>query len=943
MEEGAKEEKKEISSEKQESQEVKQEHKTEQQPQKQLQEQVKEKPVKKVRKLNFKMPKFKTNTKFWIIFVSIILLIAIIYFGVWIRIQNVPNLKDISTGQYTLGPDLDPFLFLRYAQEIQQTGSLSKIDMMRYPPAGGVLTHNSAFIPYTIYYLYKFITLFSKDTIIQFAAIINPVIFFALGLLFFFLFIQKVFSYIFTDKTKKEKLIYSIAIALIATALLIVLPAYLHRTMAGIPEKEPPGMFFLWLSFYLFFSAWQSKGKKSLVFALLAGISTALMSWSWGGVKFIFMTFALFAFLTFFFNKINKKQIATYSTWLIISFLIMIFIFRTSTTQSFFTGIDTLFAFGIFIVLIIDYILFNTKIKEKIKLEKIKLPHQLTSLLIILIFGTIFGSIFFGFNFILSKLIAIREGLLYPFGHSRVGLTVAENKQPFFMEWLGQFTRIFFWLFFFGTLFLFYESIKHFDNKNKFWFNFFFIFFLITFILSKYSPSSIFNGTNTISQIFYFGGLILFVLVIFFSYLNAYIKKDEKILNDFKKINFSYIFMLVFIFWMVLAARGAIRIFFISGTAFIIAVAFIPIKLISYGIKSKDLLQKIILWSVVIIVVCLISISFMGFARTSIASAKGTIPGAYYQQWQKAMSWVRNNTTEDSLFIHWWDYGYWVQTLGQRATVTDGGHAIGYWDHLTGRYLLTAQEEKTTLQLCKTYGVDYLLIDSTDIGKYPAYSSIGSDKEGNDRLSWVNTFIMDETQTQDTRNETIYVYVGSTVLDEDILWKGEIFPQGKAGIGGFIMTLDQETQGIKNLESVVIYNNKQYRVPLKFVFINDNLVKINDNGIGTLYIVPKFTQQSINHIGAALYLSEKAMATQWVRLYLFNDSENFELVHNEPASFVEQLRNNYDFPINDLIVVNSAVYGPIKIWKINYPEDIEKHEEYLKTQGEWGELDYLGT
>ena len=25
------------------------------------------------------------------------------------------------------------------------------------------------------------------------------------------------------------------------------------------------------------------------------------------------------------------------------------------------------------------------------------------------------------------------------------------------------------------------------------------------------------------------------------------------------------------------------------------------------------------------------------------------------------MSWVRENTPEESIFVHWWDYGYWVQ------------------------------------------------------------------------------------------------------------------------------------------------------------------------------------------------------------------------------------------------------------------------------------------
>jgi len=38
------------------------------------------------------------------------------------------------------------------------------------------------------------------------------------------------------------------------------------------------------------------------------------------------------------------------------------------------------------------------------------------------------------------------------------------------------------------------------------------------------------------------------------------------------------------------------------------------------------------------------------------------------------MSWVRENTNPGEVFVHWWDYGYWVEYLGERPTLADGGH-----------------------------------------------------------------------------------------------------------------------------------------------------------------------------------------------------------------------------------------------------------------------------
>ena len=39
--------------------------------------------------------------------------------------------------------------------------------------------------------------------------------------------------------------------------------------------------------------------------------------------------------------------------------------------------------------------------------------------------------------------------------------------------------------------------------------------------------------------------------------------------------------------------------------------------------------------------------------------------------WIDAMSWIQKNTPSDSVIFSWWDYGYWIQTLGERTTLAD--------------------------------------------------------------------------------------------------------------------------------------------------------------------------------------------------------------------------------------------------------------------------------
>jgi len=132
----------------------------------------------------------------------------------------------------------------------------------------------------------------------------------------------------------------------------------------------------------------------------------------------------------------------------------------------------------------------------------------------------------------------------------------------------------------------------------------------------------------------------------------------------------------------------------------------------------------------------------------------------------KAMKWVREETPKNAVFGHWWDYGYWVQSLGERATVLDGGNRIGYWNYLMGRHVLTGDNQDDALEFLYNHNTTHLLIDSSDIGKYGAYSSIGSD-DNFDRASGIGIFILDEKQTQETQDQIMFVYSGGVGLDED--------------------------------------------------------------------------------------------------------------------------------------------------------------------------------
>jgi len=329
-------------------------------------------------------------------------------------------------------------------------------------------------------------------------------------------------------------------------------------------------------------------------------------------------------------------------------------------------------------------------------------------------------------------------------------------------------------------------------------------------------------------------------------------------------------------------------------------------------------------------------VTINAYYQQSIATANVNVPSSYTQQWQRSMGWVRENTSEDAVFGHWWDYGYWLQSIGERSTMLDGGNVIIYWNYLMGRHVLTGETESEALEVLYNHGVTHFLIDSTDIGKYSAYSLIGSD-ENYDRFSWIGTYLLQENQIKETKNQTVYVYAGGTGFDEDIILNEggkQVLLPAQAAVTGALIISQNKNEDYSQPESIVIYNNQQYKVPLRYLYVNGELIDFGNERENTLdaavYIFPKLEQTgAINKIGAAMYLSPRNMRALWVKLYLLEQGEQFKLVHTEPSAIHNQFLIPQGIDIGD-IVYFQGIQGPIKIWEIDYKENEKVNTKYTQ-------------
>ena len=851
----------------------------------------------------------------------------IIWIGYRIRTSNLGLLIDQATGKH-IPIALDPFSFLRYAEIILETGKMVVMDTLRYYPYGFNPKAEFGFLSWIIVYLYKILHFFDSSITIQYADLLYPAIAFIFISIFFFLLVKELF--------KDER------IALLATAFLAVVPPFLFRTTAGFGDKEALGTIFVFMTFYFFIKAWNSQGiKQALILAVLAGMASGFAGAAWGGVNLLWMTIGVFALIEILIDKFSNLRFVVYSFWLF--FLVLSSSLFSRYTFSNLIGSLTsqimFFTFGLFVVkfLINKYTPF--KIKDKISG---KIPLGLFSFFLMSVLGVLILLISYGPNWFISKISSQITYLTKPFGGSRWGLTVAEGKQPYVVDWIGQFSQLYFWLFFIASIILFYNLVKKLD-KYKYLLTGIYSAFVFSFVFSRYSPGSpTLNGVSSVSLFMFVGSVLIFGLFLLGFFWWCYLK-DREAFEIIKTLHASTIFVFVFYMILLIAARSAIRLLYIFAPITAILVAYLVV--VSYDSTKKLKFNYLRYFCIALIFFVIFSpfgaiisgIPILGkipllntdgilFAHYKVSSSMAANTGpSYHLQWQNAMNWVKQTVPENAVFSHWWDYGYWVQYGGRRATLSDGGNSAGgAINYYTARYLLTNPDISSTLDFLYSNDVSHVLIVGDDIGKYGAYSSIGSD-ENYDRYSWITVFNLDQSKMQQTREEIGLYYSGSFAIDEDLILPGKVFPRGRAAVVGVVVPFESESfkagdiSNIKQPTAVVGSNNELIGLPMSCLVLNGKRYDFDTFAIDACALIVPYLQDSSqgNVLGSLIFLSKRVKDSMFARLYLYGENiDSFELVYSDGDKGAP------------LINLRGNIVGPIKIWKMKYPSGLEVKKEY---------------
>jgi len=841
--------------------------------------------------------KFNLKATDWLVYV---VLAFLVWFGYFIRTKNLGLLIDRATNK-VIPLALDPHAVLRYSRFIAENGYLMANDALRYFPLGYIPKYEMGFLSYFIAYLYKFLHIFSSSITIEKAHVLYPPIAFCVALIFFFLVIRRLFDY---------------RIALLSSAFLTVIPTFLYRTMAGFSDKEALGTLLMFVVLYFYVVGWQSKNyKKNILFGALAGISTGLMSYVWGGVHLVYLIIGFFVLLELILQKFSKQDFYLYSAFYITLLITATNFLGKYSLVNFIASITIGLLSLVFLMGLIDFIFFKLNfLKIKARFER-KVPLGLINFIISLLVFIVLSMVVIDPTFVFREVKDTITTMIYPFP-SRWASTVAESHQPYITDWISNLGWWFVLLFIFGSILLFYEMIKGVSKKAWIYVLLYSV-FLFSFIFSKYSRgSNILNGTSPIAKFMYLGSITIFVLVLVISYLYFFYKRKE-IFDKILKIDKKYAFVFVWFIINIIMAKTAVRLLFVFSEIIVILVAYFFFKIVDYLGKLKKDQYKLAGYIIVLVIV---SFLFVTYAKADINQAKNIGP-SYNGQWQNAMAWVKENTPESAVFAHWWDYGYWVQAGANRATITDGGNNIGAWNYFMGRHVLTGQSEIEALEFLKSHNATHLLIISDEIGKYPAFSLIGSD-ENYDRYSWLPVFSKDPN-VQETRNQTILLYRGGFLLDDDFVYNDVLYPRDGAGVGGVLLPTITNEEGATSFEqpvAIVVYGGQNVHIPIECLFIGGKELVFDQEGLGGCFmLIPQFRGQQGDPIGSGIYISEKVRRTLFTQFYLFGkESDYFKLVYEDSGGM----------PLSDY---QGRIIGPLKIWEISYPDNLNIPDYFYGT------------
>ena len=238
------------------------------------------------------------------------------------------------------------------------------------------------------------------------------------------------------------------------------------------------------------------------------------------------------------------------------------------------------------------------------------------------------------------------------------------------------------------------------------------------------------------------------------------------------------------------------------------------------SIKDSDVSIKRAL-VVVLITLALVSPTVCGAFQTTAA----TVPGSSDPMWN-AMDYVKENSTNDTVIISWWDFGYLFQIASDHPTSFDGGSQSGDRAYWVGKALATSDiaQSKGILQMLGTTGSNASELLCNYTGSNVTAVDALDKTLGKSREDAKSTLIKDYNLTDKQASAVVKQSHPSNPNNVSFVLSSDMI--GKAGWWSYFGSWNFDT-----LNST----NYQYYMASDYVTINPNsegnITVLNDSGI----------------------------------------------------------------------------------------------------------------
>ncbi|MCX8184493.1 MAG: STT3 domain-containing protein [Sulfolobales archaeon] len=563
-----------------------------------------------------------------------------ITYGCFLRLQIVQN-----SVTYGYGPtlyELDPFQEYFVANTLLEHGldyltylnRYNNITQIFWYPWGRDFTHSVyVSLPFFSIVTYHIARLFDSSLTLYDWMVYLPPLFFVISVVGVYLTVREISSDL---PAGISSLIYSLM--------------FNSRQLAGFTVKYSIGLAFLSIAIFLHVRAWR---KRDYLTASLAGLMTGIAALGWAGFNVVFAAMVAHIVLLPLIRQPNIKDLLLW----VIEYAPLLVLQLSAPTYGYRYIIRSVGLLGpvSILILALGYLVYNvkkTRLSEYLGIiaEKPKLAYL--TILALAGLGGIYLVVGGRLALAGKALAAVGLGALT---HVIVE-TVAEYQPAGAQEILMSLGAVMIY----AAISLVYIILSSLFKKRDLKYGWYALLAAIALIVASF----IYGRQET--------SLSRFAI-------SAAIAVGFIIMSIGSRIEDEFLFLIMFLAFSIVGTINISYFIYLLAVATTVLAGYLMYVLLSNVVNRKSgVLSKLI--SIVLISIYLISTIFQG-SSTWVRAYSSQLPtiveaslglNSEAPVWVDGLRWIRENTPKDAVVVSWWDYGYWISVVGQRASVADG-------------------------------------------------------------------------------------------------------------------------------------------------------------------------------------------------------------------------------------------------------------------------------